>query len=129
MPALRHPWWLGYFIDNCLRRLLHNPAKIVGPFVKPGMTVMDVGCGMGMFSIAMAKMVGGSGLVIAVDLQQKMLDVLQDRAGRLQRNDCRDGRLATCVDPSDGIAAADTLAPDSCGRPGWNSVVPTGESL
>ena len=74
------PWWGGYFIDNRLRRLLHNPEKIVGPYVQPGMTVMDVGCGMGLFSIAMAKMVGDSGLVIAVDLQPKMLDVLWRRA-------------------------------------------------
>jgi hypothetical protein len=25
------PWWGGYFIDNRLRRLLHDPEKIVGP--------------------------------------------------------------------------------------------------
>ncbi len=74
------PWWGGYFIDNPLRRLLHNPEKILGPYVKPGMTVMDVGCGMGLFSIAMAKLVGDKGRVIAVDLQQKMLDVLLKRA-------------------------------------------------
>ena len=43
------PWWAGYFIDNRVRRLLHNPEKIVGPYVKSGMTVMDVGCGDGAF--------------------------------------------------------------------------------
>jgi ubiquinone/menaquinone biosynthesis C-methylase UbiE len=74
------PWWGGYFIDNWLRRRIHNPAKILAPFVKPEMTVMDFGCGMGMFSIAMAQLVGNAGRVIAVDLQQKMLDVLQKRA-------------------------------------------------
>jgi len=76
------PWWGGYFIDNPLRRLIHDPAKIVGPYVRPGMTVMDVGCGMGFFAIAMARMVGETGRVIAVDLQQKMLDVLNRRAAR-----------------------------------------------
>ena len=74
------PWWGGYFIDNPLRRLFHNPEKILGPYVKPGMTVMDLGCGMGLFSIAMARIVGEEGRVIAVDLQQKMLDVLIQRA-------------------------------------------------
>ncbi|MGO8690976.1 MAG: SAM-dependent methyltransferase [Thermoguttaceae bacterium] len=93
------PWWGGYFIDNRLRRLLHNPEKIVGPYVQPGMTVMDVGCGMGLFSIAMAKMVGDSGLVIAVDLQPKMLDVLWRRArragvaDRIQLHKCERDRL------------------------------------
>jgi ubiquinone/menaquinone biosynthesis C-methylase UbiE len=74
------PWWGGFFIDNPLRRLLHDPEKIVGPYVEAGMTVMDVGCGMGWFSIPMARMVGDQGRVVAVDLQQKMLDVLRRRA-------------------------------------------------
>ena len=42
--------------------------------------MLDVGCGMGLFSLAMAKLVGDQGQVIAVDLQQKMLDVLRRRA-------------------------------------------------
>ncbi len=93
------PWWGGYFIDNPLRRFLHNPVKIVGPYVKLGMTVMDVGCGMGFCSIAMAKIVGGSGLVIAIDLQQKMLDVLRQRAtaadvaNRIRLHKCEQNRL------------------------------------
>ena len=74
------PWWMGFLIDNPLRRLIHNPQKILGPYVTPGMTVMDVGCGMGLFSIAMARMVGDEGRVIAVDLQQKMLDAMKRRA-------------------------------------------------
>ena len=76
------PWWGGYFIDNRLRRWLHNPEQILAPHVKPGMTALDFGCGMGMFAIAMAKLVGDEGRVIAVDLQQRMLDVLQKRASR-----------------------------------------------
>jgi ubiquinone/menaquinone biosynthesis C-methylase UbiE len=44
------------------------------------MTVLDFGCGMGLFSIAMARLVGESGRVIAADLQPKMLEVLQKRA-------------------------------------------------
>ena len=76
------PWWGGYFIDNRFRRLLHNPERILGPHVRSGMTVMDVGCGMGFFAIAMARLVGPGGRVIAVDFQQKMLDVLRKRAAK-----------------------------------------------
>jgi len=63
------------------------------------MVVMDVGCGMGLFAIAMAKMVGDKGRVIAVDLQQKMLDVLVKRAekagvaDRVQAHRCEADRL------------------------------------
>jgi ubiquinone/menaquinone biosynthesis C-methylase UbiE len=93
------PWWGGFFIDNPLRRLLHSPEKIVGPYVRPGMAVMDVGCGMGLFSIAMAKMAGDQGRVIAVDLQQEMLDVLRRRAervgvaDRIETHKCQQDRL------------------------------------
>ena len=75
-------WWIAYTFDNPLRKLFHNPAKIFRGHIKEGMTVMDVGCGMGYFSIGMARLVGANGKVIAVDLQQKMLDVLRRRAGR-----------------------------------------------
>ena len=76
------PWWLAYTFDNPLRRLIHNPVTIFDGLVRPGMTVMDVGCGMGYFSIGMAKLVGDSGRVIGVDLQQQMLDIMQKRAAR-----------------------------------------------
>lgn len=76
------PWWGGYFIDNRLRRWLHNPGRIVGPYVGADMTVLDFGCGMGMFGLEMARRVGPQGKVVAVDLQQPMLDVLMARAAR-----------------------------------------------
>lgn len=76
------PWWVAYTFDNPLRRIFHNPRKMLSPYVKEGMRVMDVGCGMGYFSIGMAKIIGETGKVIAVDLQQKMLDTMQKRARR-----------------------------------------------
>jgi ubiquinone/menaquinone biosynthesis C-methylase UbiE len=76
------PWWLGRTIDNPLRRLMHDPVKLLSPYVQNGMTAADIGCGMGMFSLAMAKMVGNSGRVYSVDIQQKMLDALRKRAAK-----------------------------------------------
>jgi ubiquinone/menaquinone biosynthesis C-methylase UbiE len=75
-------WWIAYTFDNPLRRLIHKPQKVLGNYVKEGMTVMDLGCGMGHFSMGMAGLVGSTGRVIAVDLQQKMLDVMESRAQR-----------------------------------------------
>ncbi len=74
------PWWAGYFIDNRIRRWLHPPERILSPHVRPGMTAMDFGCGMGLFAIALARLVGDQGRVIAVDVQQSMLEVLIERA-------------------------------------------------
>jgi ubiquinone/menaquinone biosynthesis C-methylase UbiE len=61
-------------LDNFIRRLMHNPAKILRPFVKEGMTVLDMGCGPGYFIVELARLTGESGKVIAADLQQEMLD-------------------------------------------------------
>ncbi len=76
------PWWFAYTFDNPVRRLLHKPERVVGSHVKEGMTTLDIGCGMGHFSIGMAKLVGNGGKVISVDLQQKMLDKVRKRAER-----------------------------------------------
>ena len=45
------PWWFAYTFDNPLRRLVHNPEKMLQKFIKEGDTVVDIGCGMGYFSI------------------------------------------------------------------------------
>ncbi|VVB70021.1 Putative arsenite methyltransferase [uncultured archaeon] len=76
-------WKHAFALDNPIRRLIHDPKKILGEYIKPGQTVLDVGCGPGTFSIAMAKMVGESGKVIAVDLQEEMLQILREKAVNL----------------------------------------------
>ena len=76
------PWWKAYTFDNPIRKLLHPPRKVLGAYITEGMVVMDVGCGMGHFSIGMARLVGENGKVIAVDLQQEMLNVMLRRARR-----------------------------------------------
>lgn len=74
------PWWVGYLLVNPLRRLVQNPEKILRPHVKHGMTALDVGCGMGYFSLPLARMVGPKGRVICVDMQEEMIRGLQKRA-------------------------------------------------
>ncbi len=76
------PWWLAYTFDNPLRRFVHNPEKMLNKFINEGDTVVDIGCGMGYFSIGMAEMVGAEGRVISVDLQGKMLERVRHRAGQ-----------------------------------------------
>lgn len=104
------PWWMGYVLANPLRRLLENPDKLLGPYVKPGMTVVEYGCGMGFFTLALARMVGPEGKVIAVDVQQKMLDGMQrrvNRAGLAERVTplLADSRGVTISDAVDFVAA------------------------
>lgn len=53
--------------------------KILRPYIKEGMKVLDMGCGPGFFSVDLARMVGKGGEVIAVDLQEGMLRKLRDK--------------------------------------------------
>lgn len=76
------PWWLCYSFDNPLRRLFHDPERLLGPYVKLGMTVADIGCGMGYFTLGLARLAGPEGKVIAVDLQERVLAAMESRARR-----------------------------------------------
>lgn len=76
------PRWMCFTFDNGLRRLVQNPDKIISPFIREGDVILDVGPGIGFFTIPMAKKVGASGRVIAADIQQSMLDGIENRAVR-----------------------------------------------
>ena len=67
------PHQFGFMLDNWFRKIFQQPKKIVGEYIKPDDTVIDMGCGPGFFTVDMAKMVGKKGKVFAVDLQEHML--------------------------------------------------------
>jgi ubiquinone/menaquinone biosynthesis C-methylase UbiE len=76
------PWWLGYFLASPLRRWRQDPTAILSPWVGEGQVVLEPGPGMGFFTLELARLVGPSGRVVAVELQPKMLDALKRRARR-----------------------------------------------
>jgi len=76
------PHTFAFMLDNIFRRCLQHPRKVVGEYLRPGDTVIDLGCGPGFFTIDMAKIVGPTGKVIAVDLQRPMLDKVARKAKR-----------------------------------------------
>ena len=86
-------------LDNKVRRLLQNPRKILGDYVKEGMTALDLGCGPGFFSVEMARMVGESGRVVSTDLQEGMLQKLKDKIQgteiekRIKLHKCEDDKI------------------------------------
>lgn len=98
----------SFFLDNYIRRLFQNPKKIVGPYIGPGDTVVDLGCGPGFFSIDMAEMVGDKGQVFSVDLQEEMLSkvtyksVLKNLTNIIRPHQCT----------QEGIGLPDTVKAD-----------------
>ncbi|HTY23089.1 MAG TPA: class I SAM-dependent methyltransferase [Desulfomonilaceae bacterium] len=99
------PWWVGYFLISPIRRWLQNPEKILAPYINEGMTVLEIGPGMGFFTIPAARMVGESGKVIAVDVQEKMLTVLRKRAEKAGVAD----RVVTKRCKPDNIGVSDPI--------------------
>lgn len=71
---------------------------IKGLKIEPGMTVADIGAGSGVISVLLAKAVGPKGTVLAVDIQQEMLDALQDKCKLLNVNNV-EGVLGTTKSP------------------------------
>ncbi len=63
------------------REAEENPKSLLKALkLKKGQTVVDIGCGNGFYTLQMAKRVGKKGRVLAVDIQQEMLDLLDERA-------------------------------------------------
>lgn len=89
----------SWMLDNALRRLVQPPGRIVGDFVKARSRVMDLGCGPGYFALYMADKVGPEGKIIAVDVQEAMLEKLRGKAvkrgleERLDIRHCQAGEL------------------------------------
>ncbi len=66
-------------LDNSIRRFLQNPNKILKPYIGKGMTILDLGCGPGFFSIEIARLLNDTGKVIAADLQEGMLEKVNNK--------------------------------------------------
>jgi ubiquinone/menaquinone biosynthesis C-methylase UbiE len=88
------PWWLGPLLASPVRRLLQNPERLVASLVRPGDKVLEVGPGMGFFTLPLARAVGEQGRVVCVDVQPRMLRGLSRRlvkrglAGRVAVRQC-----------------------------------------
>ena len=73
--------------------------------IAPGMTVCDLGVGVGVHALPIARRVGPEGRVLGVDIQKQMLERLMERAAQAG---------VTNVEPILGEEADPKLAPGSC---------------
>ncbi|WP_338603989.1 class I SAM-dependent methyltransferase [Desulfoferula mesophila] len=97
------PWWVIRTFDNPLRRVFHQPEKMLGPYVGEGGRAADIGCGIGFFTLGLARLVGDSGRVYALDLQRKMLDGVERRAAKAGLS----GRIETRQVAADDLRSQD----------------------
>ena len=79
---------IGPFLNSPLRRLTQPPPRVIERSgVKPGMTILDLGCGSGAFTLPAARVVGEQGKVYALDIQPAMLRQLERRLARQRNHD------------------------------------------
>jgi ubiquinone/menaquinone biosynthesis C-methylase UbiE len=69
------------WLDRPEREKEEDPTKLLKALdIQPGMVIADVGAGSGYHAFRMAPLVGEKGKVLAVDIQQEMLDIIAKRA-------------------------------------------------
>ncbi len=61
--------------------------------IKPGMTLMDLGCGSGAFTTFVARAVGEQGKVYAVDIQPAMLRQLEHKLARAENQSIKNVKM------------------------------------
>lgn len=76
------PSWLHWLVelDNPFARACHAKVIVENLELTPDMKVVDVGAGSGRVTIPLAQALREKGQVTAMDIQQGMLDVIQEKA-------------------------------------------------
>lgn len=82
------PAFIGLFLDSNLRRWMQPPDKLIRRSgIRPGMKVLELGCGNGAFTTFVARTVGEQGKVYAVDMQLAMLHNLERKLAKKENQD------------------------------------------
>jgi ubiquinone/menaquinone biosynthesis C-methylase UbiE len=98
------PWLIR---DN--REQEERPSQVLKQLeLKPGMVVCDLGCGNGFYTLLMAQQVAPNGKVLAVDIQQEMLHLLELRS-KSEGLDNIEPILGTIIDPHLPVASVDLI--------------------
>jgi ubiquinone/menaquinone biosynthesis C-methylase UbiE len=70
------------WLDRPEREEEESPSTAIALLeLKPGAVVADIGAGSGYYSLKIAEIVGSTGHVYAVDIQQDMLDIIKSKLG------------------------------------------------
>jgi RimJ/RimL family protein N-acetyltransferase/predicted RNA methylase len=90
--------WLDRILAKPIRYLFETPGRLLKGRVKQGMTVLDVGCGEGYYSLGMARSVGTQGRVIAVDTEAEAIAILRAKAKEAGLSERIDARVCGAED-------------------------------
>ncbi len=77
------PWHVSLAIAEPISRLFEPTQKLIGligPYIKKGQAVADLGCGRGYYTHCLADLVGREGKVYAIDLDPACIQALEKKA-------------------------------------------------
>ena len=84
------PAFIGRFLDSNIRRAMQPPAALIRRSgIRPGMRVLEIGCGSGAYTLEIARAVGATGKAVALDIQPGMLEQLKNKLTRSENTDIR----------------------------------------
>jgi len=82
------PAFIGIFLDSNYRRKLQPPADVIkSSGIQSGQRVLEIGCGSGGFTTFVARVVGPTGHVEALDIQSGMLTQLERKLALPENQD------------------------------------------
>jgi demethylmenaquinone methyltransferase/2-methoxy-6-polyprenyl-1,4-benzoquinol methylase len=65
----------GVMMGSKVRQWLSDPVKTLqGADIKPGQTVLEVGCGTGFYTIPAAQLIGNQGCLVAMDVSSGFIE-------------------------------------------------------
>jgi ubiquinone/menaquinone biosynthesis C-methylase UbiE len=81
LKPLPCPAWMSWLLENPFTRgVMDAPLLVQRAGLKPGMHVLDAGCGAGRVTVEAAERVGETGEVVALDIQPSMLEKARARS-------------------------------------------------
>lgn len=69
-----------FLLDNFIRRLISPPERWISKYISTGISVADIGCGPGYFTIPMAVAVGKKGKVYAEDSDPRSIEAVRAKS-------------------------------------------------
>jgi SAM-dependent methyltransferase len=82
IPSIMGPGGAAW-LERSEREIEEMPETALDKIgIRPGVTVADVGAGVGYFSLRLARRVGKEGTVYAIDVQPEMIGMLKERAAK-----------------------------------------------
>jgi ubiquinone/menaquinone biosynthesis C-methylase UbiE len=78
------PYFLEWFLHNPYMKIFCHPRRVINSLdLKKDLNILEIGCGGGRISLEMAKELEGSGRIVGIDLQRRMIDIFKRRIAKL----------------------------------------------